>query len=63
MVSVMSSHYKLYALGLDEAGNESFKAWVEPCASTNPAEKIGTTVSARVVGADMHIDALGLEQV
>ena len=74
LVSAMSSYYKLYALGLGEAGNENFIAWVEPYAFTNPAEKMGTTVSAPVfdrtvspplflgvVGADMYMDAL--EQV
>ena len=61
-------------MGLGEAGNENFTAWVEPYAFTNPAGKMGTTVSAPiydrrvspplflgVVGADMYMDAL--EQV
>ena len=48
LVTAMSSYYKLFALGLGEEGNEDFTAWVEPYEFTNPAGKIGTTVSAPV---------------
>mmetsp|Transcript_28666 Transcript_28666/g.52977 ORF Transcript_28666/g.52977 Transcript_28666/m.52977 type:complete len:655 (+) Transcript_28666:127-2091(+) len=48
LVTAMSSYYKLFALGLGEGGNEDFTAWVEPYEFTNPAGKMGTTVSAPV---------------
>mmetsp|Transcript_28669 Transcript_28669/g.52984 ORF Transcript_28669/g.52984 Transcript_28669/m.52984 type:complete len:542 (+) Transcript_28669:127-1752(+) len=74
LVTAMSSYYKLFALGLGEGGNEDFTAWVEPYEFTNPAGKMGTTVSAPVydrsvkpplflgvVAVDSYMDAL--EQV
>lgn len=71
LVTAMSSYYKLFALGLGEGGNENFAAWVEPYEFTNPAGKMGTTVSAPVydrsvkpplflgvVAVDIYMDAL-----
>jgi len=71
LVTAMSSYYKLFALGLGENGNEDFAAWVEPYEFTNPAGKLGTTVSAPVydrsvkpplflgvVAIDIYMDAI-----
>ncbi|KAL7554285.1 hypothetical protein ACHAWF_017729 [Thalassiosira exigua] len=69
LVSAMSSYYKLYALGLGEAGNEDWVAWVEPYPFWEGHR--GTSVSAPVfdrsvhppqflgvVAIDMYMDAL-----
>jgi len=71
LVTAMSSYYKLFALGLGEAGNENFAAWVEPYEFRNPKGKMGTTISVPVydrsvspplflgvVAVDIYMDAL-----
>ena len=43
----MSSYYKLFSIGLGDAANSDFAAWVEPYHFATAGE-MGTTVSAPV---------------